>query len=192
MRKKPFRGYCAAGCGNAIFSRFSGTRFCSARCSNSRFKKRRQCRPCAICGKIVGLAKQTYCSQDCHRVGEFERRRKVLESGGYCDIYNCNGFIRKYLIYRFGEKCSRCGWNARHQITGKVPVEVEHIDGNWQNNRVENLTLLCPNCHSLTSTYRGLNRGRGRATRLGGREHPLANARAQRGAQSGAFQEGNA
>jgi hypothetical protein len=34
--------------------------------------------------------------------------------------------------------------------------------------------LLCPNCHSLTATYRGLNRGRGRALRLGGREHPLS------------------
>jgi hypothetical protein len=57
-----------------------------------------------------------------------------------------------------------------------VPIEVEHIDGDWRNSRVENLTLLCPNCHSLTATYRGLNRGRGRAKRLGGREHPLARA----------------
>jgi hypothetical protein len=52
-------------------------------------------------------------------------------------------------------------------------VEVEHIDGDWQNNNPENLILLCPNCHSLTPTYRGLNRGRGRARRFGGRENPL-------------------
>jgi hypothetical protein len=54
-----------------------------------------------------------------------------------------------------------------------VPVEVEHIDGDWRNNRVENLKLLCPNCHALTATFRALNRGRGRAKRLGGRENPL-------------------
>lgn len=176
MRKKPFRGYCAAGCGNAVFSRFSGTKFCSLKCSNTRFKKHAECRPCASCGKIVALAKQTYCSQDCHRKAEFERRRHILESGGYCGIYNCNGYIKKYLIHRFGERCSQCEWDKRHPITGKVPVEVEHIDGDWRNNRVENLILLCPNCHALTATYRGLNRGRGRAKRLGGREHPLSRA----------------
>jgi hypothetical protein len=33
--------------------------------------------------------------------------------------------------------------------------------------------LLCPNCHSLTDTFRALNRGRGRPKRLGGRENPL-------------------
>lgn len=52
--------------------------------------------------------------------------------------------------------------------------EVEHIDGDWQNNRLTNLTLLRPNCHALTPAFRGLNRGRGRPYRLGGRENPLA------------------
>jgi hypothetical protein len=61
----------------------------------------------------------------------------------------------------------RCGWSRRHPTTGKVPVEVEHIDGNWENNRLTNLTLLCPSCHSLTPTFRALNRGRGRNYRVG-------------------------
>jgi hypothetical protein len=74
---------------------------------------------------------------------------------------------------KIGERCSRCGWKERHPKTNRVPVEVEHIDGNWENNLPGNLTLLCPNCHSLTETFRGLNRGRGRARRLGGRENPL-------------------
>ncbi len=47
-------------------------------------------------------------------------------------------------------------------MTGRIPVEIEHIDGDWTNNLPSNLTLLCPNCHSLTPTYRALNRGRGR------------------------------
>jgi predicted HNH restriction endonuclease len=53
-------------------------------------------------------------------------------------------------------------------------VEVEHIDGNWRNNQPSNLTLLCPNCHSLTPTYRALNWGRGREYRAGGRANPLS------------------
>lgn len=42
-----------------------------------------------------------------------------------------------------------------------MPLEVEHIDGDSTNNKEYNLTLLCPNCHSLTKTYRGLNKGNG-------------------------------
>ena len=43
-----------------------------------------------------------------------------------------------------------------------IPLEIEHIDGNALNNKEENLILLCPNCHSLTKTYRGANRGNGK------------------------------
>ena len=49
--------------------------------------------------------------------------------------------------------------------TGKIPLEVDHIDGDYTNNNENNLTLLCPNCHSLTPTYKGANSGRGRKTR---------------------------
>lgn len=58
-----------------------------------------------------------------------------------------------------------CGWNEVHTITGKVPIQMEHIDGNSTNNRLENLKLLCPNCHSLTPTYGALNKGSGRKNR---------------------------
>jgi predicted HNH restriction endonuclease len=44
-------------------------------------------------------------------------------------------------------------------------LEIEHIDGNFENNAEENLELLCPNCHSLTSTYKGANKGSGRKER---------------------------
>jgi hypothetical protein len=87
---------------------------------------------------------------------QFQQRVEVLETGLYRTT-NFAGFLRKYLIRRFGESCTRCGW----------------ADGDWRNNRLDNLTLLCPNCHALTTTFRGLNRGRGRPHRLGGRDNPL-------------------
>lgn len=137
MNPKKFRGYCNAGCGNAI--KIGATKFCSFRCQQE---------------------------------FAFRLRSAVLESGEYFALQTTS-FLRKYLIRRLGERCSRCGWSERHPKTKKVPIEVEHIDGDWRNNRIENLTLLCPNCHSLTPTFRGLNRGRGRAHRLGGRGNPL-------------------
>ena len=78
-----------------------------------------------------------------------------------------NRIVRRHLLETLGEFCQRCGWKERNPYSGKVPVEIEHIDGNWRNIAPSNLTVLCPNCHSLTKSFRGLNRGHGRPGRPG-------------------------
>lgn len=56
----------------------------------------------------------------------------------------------------FVHKCYNC--NLTEWMTKIIPLELEHINGDKFDNRIENLTLLCPNCHALTPTYRGKNK----------------------------------
>ena len=61
------------------------------------------------------------------------------------------GLIRKELIKVRGCRCEKCGlteWNNQ-----PIPLEAHHIDGDKCNNTLENLELLCPNCHTLTPNY---------------------------------------
>lgn len=70
-------------------------------------------------------------------------------------------YVRKLLIKEFSYKeiCSRCKiemWEGE-----KLPVELDHINGDNRDNRLKNLRFLCPNCHSLTKTWRGRNKNTG-------------------------------
>jgi hypothetical protein len=66
----------------------------------------------------------------------------------------------KQRLFREGVKlpsCELCDW-AEMSLDGRIPVELDHINGDHYDNRIENLRILCPNCHSLQLTHRGRNK----------------------------------
>ena len=121
---------------------------------------------CLNCGKLISQKKK-FCNNKCQKEYQYLNyinKWKKGEVNGLRGIYKTSSYIKKYLFIKYNNKCARCGWGEINPYTGNIPLEIEHIDGNYLNNKEDNLTLLCPNCHSLTSTYKGANKN-GRKSR---------------------------
>jgi hypothetical protein len=128
-------------------------KFCSRACANSRAwtAEINASRSAKMAGKpstrVIGdmekwrdNIKQTwlnkYNATPFSELGMENRRRRVFEEQNYC--------------------CNRCGIAEWQGV--KLSLELEHKDGNSHNNARENLEGLCPNCHSITDTWRGRNK----------------------------------
>jgi predicted restriction endonuclease len=123
---------------------------------------------CIVCGQKINKGATKYCSTKCQhdsRTSLIIEKWKSGEISATRGQYAISKPVRDYLFRKYGNKCAWCGWNETNPYTGTIPLEVDHIDGNYKNNLEENLILLCPNCHSLTPTYKNLNKGNGRTSR---------------------------
>lgn len=149
-------------------------KFCSQSCaaSHNNVGVRRHGKPrgnCINCNiGLTGHCKM-YCSSTCQ--SEYNKKKFIQSwlagnEDGLCGKNKVpSNYIRIYMFETYNYSCLKCGWSKIHPITGKVPLEIHHIDGNWKNNKFSNLQLLCKNCHSLTETYGSLNKGYGRNNR---------------------------
>ena len=154
--------YCLE-CGEKIpFEKRFG-KFCSKSCSASYTNKQRGKKKlknvCLCCGKETSNLK--FCSVDCQKQYEYEQYIKDWKEGkenGLAGEYGISLRIKKYFLKKYNNSCQCCGWNKENPFTHKVPLELHHIDGNYKNNLEDNLQLLCPNCHSLTETYKAANK----------------------------------
>lgn len=171
-------------CGKDISDKPSTNRFCGSSCSATYNNLRKPRRPrkveeekpfkftlrktkvlkvrlsanCIHCQQELVDTQSLYCSLQCMADFRFKTSLELWLSTG--KAVGGNKAIRKYITHLDGYKCSCCGlsdWNDK-----PITLEVEHISGDSTDDSRENVCLICPNCHSQTSTYKGKNRGKGR------------------------------
>lgn len=118
------------------------------------------CVSCGIEKKVPHSSVGIYCSNKCQQRHQFNTRyRKWMEG----NIETSSTWLRNALKERDGHQCAMCGLS---QWLGKaIVLELDHMDGNYNNNQKENLRMVCPNCHSVTPTYKNRNKGKGRPHR---------------------------
>lgn len=118
-------------------------------------------RYCLNCKRELNSTQKRFCSNKCHleyKSNNYIQSWKEGKENGINGDYGISNYIRNYLLKKNDYKCEKCGWGEINEFTNKVPLEVHHIDGDYSNNKEENLQLLCPNCHSLTNTYKSHNK----------------------------------
>lgn len=140
-------------------------KFCSNSCStsyNNKLRPKAECGDCKNCNSKLEKAHKKYCNNKC----QAEYKRKIIFEkieGGDAGLPHVN--YRNYIIDKYGDSCMKCGWRELNPFTKKVPIQLDHIDGDSDNNNLNNLRLLCPNCHSLTPTFGRLNVNSSRSKR---------------------------
>ena len=120
-------------------------------------------------GNSTGRFCTNQCRADWQYHSYIERWLDGKETGNQNDGRRSN-HVRRWLFEKYDSKCQHCGWREVSEWTGLIPLQVNHIDGDWQNTIPTNIELCCPNCHSLTEFHGSLNKGRGRYSK--GKLHP--------------------
>lgn len=122
---------------------------------------------CLHCGSEKTISNKhsfqlKYCSNACQ--AEYENQQRINkwligeELGWTGKTAMLKAWLRRHLKATRGSACSRCGWDGRHPLDGSSLTEIDHKDGDAHNCTPENLEILCPNCHSMTHTFRARNK----------------------------------
>lgn len=147
--------YCP-NCDKKLPYKKRNNKFCNQSCSAS-FNNRGVLRVktttskhCANCGDVKETRQNKYCDA-C--IDENVYSNKLFDT----ELAKQDSTRRRILLETRDYKCEVC--ELTEWLGQDIPLELDHIDGNPDNNIESNLRLICPNCHALTDTYKGANSG---------------------------------
>lgn len=161
--KKHKRKFCSRGCSNKFRA---GIRY-STKLNPDRYEiKIYKCLNCdkeIINTRFNRNSKKKFCSHDCF--GQYQRKLTFerIENGTFKRMSRGNGKnnqLKLYLIEKHGYKCMIC--ELTEWMGHPIPLQLDHIDGDSDNDDVTNIRNVCPNCHAQTPTYCGKNKGNGK------------------------------
>lgn len=112
------------------------------------------CLNCGVYAKKANVSGK-YCSNKCQH--EHSMVLKVESNTASSKT------MKRYLLHTGKYVCSECGIDSYNNKP--ITLELEHKNGNSSDNSLDNVCLLCPNCHSQTDTYKAKNKGNGRHNR---------------------------
>ena len=157
-RKEANAKFCA-NCGKKLEKQ--QTKFCSNSCAAKYNNKlRKEHKFCEKCGAELNNTQKKFCSTKCQKDYEYElfiKKWKNNEVNGINGQYGLSNHIKRYMLEKTNCSCEICGCNWVNPKSGKPIVEIHHIDGNYTNNKEENLQVLCPNHHAMTDTFKNNN-----------------------------------
>lgn len=146
---------CSYGCGaTARYQNQSGRKMCnssSAKCPENRKKN-------GVGGKVSYANGSRLSAKERYEILPQDTKNRMTWNKGNrtADFsYDGKGAHKIILISERGHTCEVC--ENTHWLDKPITLELEHKDGNNRNNIKENLQLLCPNCHSMTETWKGKN-----------------------------------
>jgi len=137
-------------CGKEHDGSFGSGKFCSRACANSRIRTEETKKKIS-----KGVLKSEWwlnCdyshNSSLEKIEKTKQTWKAKRDFSKAHIWS----IKKWIKEERGNKCEECG--ITEWLGNPITMEVEHIDGNKNNNNLDNLKVLCPNCHSQTPTWR--------------------------------------
>lgn len=154
-------------CSNDHGGSYGSGRFCSAQCARGFSTKAKRGDISERVGhKLRKLKLCKHCKQQYFKPKGWTKRRcpacvldkPSLPKIAQRELHECktDRSRRKWLIAKHGHRCWSC--KGTDWMGQPIPIEIDHISGNSDDNSEENLRLLCCNCHAQTPTYKSKNR----------------------------------
>lgn len=132
-------------------------KFCDQKCKKFYYKNKKKIfnkNKCINCGNEC---KNKYCSFKCQAKLNWKQTKQKIENNEH--LATQSHAYKKYLLEVRGHQCEICKnieWQGQ-----KIPLIMDHINGNAEDNTLANLRLVCGNCDMQLPTYKAKNKGNG-------------------------------